>query len=90
MASLFGCLVSDPRPYACVCDIELAMQATSLPSSDCKLSFDVKAFQDFLEGYPIPETVVTIIGNKRKAQALYQAFIQSANFWPWVTRISVA
>ena len=39
--------------------------------------------------YPIPDQVVSIAGNKRKAQSLYYAFMDSVNFQSWVTRITL-
>eukprot|EP00892_Ulva_mutabilis_P007804 jgi/Ulvmu1/5396/UM022_0191.1 len=50
--------------------------------------FNVKIFQEFLEGYPISDAVLSIAGNRRKAHALYQAFTDSVNFRRWVPRIA--
>lgn len=63
------------------------MQASSALSSKRADEFHVKAFLHFLEGYSIPDIVVSIAGSKRKAQTLYQAFMDSVNFPPWIARV---
>lgn len=57
------------------------------PSPKRREDFSVEGFLQFLDGYSISDTVVSIAGSKRKAQALYQAFVQGRNFLPWVSRL---
>lgn len=63
------------------------MQVSGAPSSKRVDEFNMKDFLHFLEGYSIPDIVLSIAGSKRKAQMLYQAFMDSVNFPPWIARI---
>lgn len=72
-----------------MCNLEWAVQGESLAGAKLHADgFNVNGFHDFLERYPIPDQVVNIAGNKRKAQSLYHTFMDSINFKLWMTRLT--
>ena len=49
--------------------------------------FQLGEFLTFLSSYKLSDTLLAVTGGKRKAVALYRAFIDGQNFGPWMQRV---